>query len=347
MRPLWWVPGGLASSFLVIGDVGCSGEGYEELQANVRAMHRRAEQHPPEFVLVPGDNFYTHGVSSEEDPQWEKILAPFLQGPALDVPLYAALGNHDWLGDPAAQVQRHYRGGRPRWVMPHYWYTAEHEVEGGRLLVVVLDTQILAPEETWDAKDRLPSSEQRDRQLDWFSTVLAQATQEWIIVVGHYPIYSRGPDRALDSRILARDIKPLMDQHGVDLYVSGHDHLLQRFEDDGLVSIVAGSGCKLSHVLPYAAPQMVWGEVTHGFAEATVVGDEMTVGWFSSNGTQLRQDAHRRKPKRRYTVEKPMGSADHWGAQQRPWTGMEAVIGMALSFALGAVLEKKLFLLRS
>lgn len=61
--------------------------------------------------------------------------------------------------------------------------------------------------------------------------MLNVTTVEWLVVVGNDPIYSageRGPTWALVDVLL-----PLLQDHGVALYVSGRDPLMQHFAPTG------------------------------------------------------------------------------------------------------------------
>lgn len=68
----------------------------------------------------------------------------------------------------------------------------------------------------------------KEEQLKWLQTVRPAAPNEWLIVMGHWPIFSfrgNGPSRTLQKSVL-----PWMRRAKVDLYLSGHDHALQLIE---------------------------------------------------------------------------------------------------------------------
>jgi len=46
---------------------------------------------------------------------------------------------------------------------------------------------------------------------------------DWVLVAGHYPIYSRGPHGDTDE--LVTYLWPLLLEFGVDAYICGHDHI--------------------------------------------------------------------------------------------------------------------------
>jgi len=229
-------------------------------------------------------------VQSPSSKQWEQVMGKF-SAKSLQVPFYAVMGNHDWRGKPEAQVQRHYQerrqlGAQARWTMPHYWYTVRHEVEDQDVLLVFLDTPILAPEETeQSARDNLPGFEQRLNQLAWLEHVLATASETWVIVVGHYPLYSAG-DHGPSATLIA-DIAPLLEKYGVDAYFSGHDHIMAAFQTNW-TQVVVGSGCKLNQIREYSAnPESSWAASVFGFAEVKLTKGKMTTTWIKSDGRRM------------------------------------------------------------
>ena len=52
----------------------------------------------PEFVLSLGDNFYSKGVKSVDDPQFKSKYEETFDSPSLQVPWYVCSGNHDYYG---------------------------------------------------------------------------------------------------------------------------------------------------------------------------------------------------------------------------------------------------------
>ena len=50
-----------------------------------------------------------------------------------------------------------------------------------------------------------------------------QVQPDWLVVVGHYPVYSSGEHMDMDE--LIENLVPLMKKYGVDAYFCGHDHI--------------------------------------------------------------------------------------------------------------------------
>src|SRR5262249_26224234 len=71
--------------------------------------------------------------------------------------------------------------------------------------------------------------------LRWLTTDLATNRQDWLIAYCHHPPYTRGShnsdnDRDSDGRMrLVRErVLPLLEEHGLDLMMSGHSHAYER-----------------------------------------------------------------------------------------------------------------------
>ncbi len=46
---------------------------------------------------------------------------------------------------------------------------------------------------------------------------------KWLIVAGHYPIYSAGSNGDINE--LKQNLLPLLLEYKIDAYISGHDHI--------------------------------------------------------------------------------------------------------------------------
>ena len=64
------------------------------------------------------------------------------------------------------------------------------------------------------------------RQHRWLEEALGASRARWKIAVGHKPLYSSGKHGG--SRSLREHVLPLLLEHGVDLFLVGHDHLYER-----------------------------------------------------------------------------------------------------------------------
>jgi tartrate-resistant acid phosphatase type 5 len=240
---------GTPLAFLAIGDWGV--EGAEAQRPVARAMGLAAAEANAEFVLSAGDNFYPCGVRSADDPQWKTSFEDVYDAPSLQVPWHAALGNHDYRGDPGAQLA--YARRSRRWRMPGRYYALRTTAGQAAVDIFVLDTTpiCIEPEEAvarlLRGRTTLPDPEP---QLRWIAAQLAASRAPWKLVVGHHPIRSGGKHGG--SPVLAARLEPLLERHGVQLYVCGHDHVLQHIQVGRTHHVCSGSGASAGAVAPVA-----------------------------------------------------------------------------------------------
>jgi 3',5'-cyclic AMP phosphodiesterase CpdA len=82
-------------------------------------------------------------------------------------------------------------------------------------------------------------------QVGWLEGALKESTAKWKIAVFHHPIYSsageHGPSLGLRSRI-----EPILTRYGVNVVISGHDHVYERVKpQQGVQYFVSGAGGKV------------------------------------------------------------------------------------------------------
>jgi 3',5'-cyclic AMP phosphodiesterase CpdA len=224
----------------VVGDIGDSGS---RLTATADAIAELDRRLPLDGLLVLGDNVYPAG-----DPAGlpDTLFDPFAA--VLDhAELLAVLGNHDVMqGHATAQV------GALR--MPGRWW-ARHL---GDVLIVGLDS------------NRIDDPDQRA----WLETTLAEATEQWRIVMVHHPPYSAGYQGSNEE--VRRAFTPLFEQYGVQLVLSGHDHDYQRSDVlDGVTYVVSGAaaGSRRTGTDDFTAVSFSW----HHFVEIAVFSDHLVL----------------------------------------------------------------------
>ena len=190
-----------------VGDFGDPGS---RADATAAAMAAASEWRRYDALVLLGDHVYPRG-----DPERleETLFEPF--APLLDAgtELWPILGNHDVMdGHGPANVEA--------LGMPGRWY-AEHAAD---TLFVGLD-----------------SNDLDDAQLAWLDEVLDDSDATWKIVALHHPPYSSGyQGSSLEARRL---VSPIVERHGVQLVLSGHEHDYERSVPiDGVTYIVSGAG---------------------------------------------------------------------------------------------------------
>lgn len=248
---------------VAFGDFGTGSDAQAALGKTLATYHATR---PFDLGITLGDNFYSIGMVSPSDPrwqsQWEQVYGP------LDIPFYAALGNHDWghPDSPAAEIL--YSARTTTWRMPSAYYT----YTAGPVQFFALDTQSVALSE---------------RQLRWLDTELSRSQARWKVVYGHHPIYSGGAYE--DRPDLISKLLPVL-RNRVDAYICGHDHNLQSLRPDGNVRfyIAGGGGAGLYDLRPYE--RSVFSSRSNGFAVIDADQQQMSVSLVDGKGVTLYTD---------------------------------------------------------
>jgi len=195
--------------FAVIGDMGTGDpEQYDVAQQMARFHAKFAFGH----VITLGDNIY--GGQGPQDLV-KKFSQPYK--PLLDagVRFYAALGNHD---DPANVSYPLWNMGGQR----YYAYVVKN------VAFFVLDSDQLDP-----------------KQVTWITNALKASHDAWKICYFHHPLYSDGATHgsSVDLRVV---LEPLFVANGVNVVLSGHDHIYERTTPQkGITYFVSGAAGQL------------------------------------------------------------------------------------------------------
>lgn len=228
------VPAATNAGEVVLYALGDWGDGKGGQRAVADAMVRRAATEPPDLVLSLGDNFYPKGVATATDRLWDERFRSVYGDAALETPWFAVLGNHDHRGNVSAEVA--HSGIDPKWHMPQRYFNHVQPVGGQTdLELFFLDTTTLAADE-----DMLSAELADPEQLQWLEGALAKSTARWRIVAGHHPVFSGG--RHGNTPVLVRYLKPLLERHGVQAYLNGHDHDLQHVLLGNVHYLTSGAG---------------------------------------------------------------------------------------------------------
>ncbi|MEM1054069.1 MAG: tartrate-resistant acid phosphatase type 5 family protein [Bacteroidota bacterium] len=269
-----------ALNFLIVGDWGRNGFFN---QRNVgRAMGVTAEAIASQFTISTGDNFYTEGVQTIEDPKWERSYEDIYDAPSLMTRWYAVLGNHDWQGDYTAQID--YTEASDRWYLPARYYTEILALDDTtEALFVYLDTTPLSERTPKPRKYERTEDWDPDRQLEWLDATLAASDADWKIVVGHHPIYV-GSVRYEDNPRLIADLVPIFERHGVNVYFCGHDHNLQHLRPEGspVDYLISGAGSLTRGVVQ--TPNTLFALQVSGYMAASLTPEAMYVHALEEDG---------------------------------------------------------------
>lgn len=254
--------------FMAIGDMGT---GRPDQYTVAEAMTSKATRDGLDFILTVGDNIYEHGVDSVDDLQWQTKFEKVYADPVLDVPFFATLGNHDYRGSIQAQIE--YTEKSERWNMPAAYYTFTRSLgDGASVQFFALDTT------------PIHKRENVSEQLEWLDDRLEKSEATWKICYGHHPLYSHSV-RNHDTDMIAQ-VESLFIEHGVDLYLAGHDHTLEMLKPvSGVNYVVTGAGGG-----PDKAYNVTWTDESYyastggGYTWYRLAPDELVIEFVRLNG---------------------------------------------------------------
>jgi len=195
--------------FAVIGDSGTGDRAEYEV---ARQLSDSAQVFPFEFVIMLGDNIY--GSERPQDFQ-KKFELPYKTLLDLNIPFYAALGNHD---DPNQRYYKPFNMGGQR------FYSFQRT-----------DTRFFVLDSNYMDKD----------QQAWLEKELSNSTSKWKIAYFHHPLYSSGATHGseVDLRTI---VEPLFIKYGVSVVFAGHEHFYERIKPQkGIAYFTSGGAAKL------------------------------------------------------------------------------------------------------
>ncbi len=264
------VPGKRYAYFIAIGDGGTGSRAQRQVAELINA---KASQDSLHLVLLLGDNFYSKGVKSVDDPQWEEKFESMYDLPFLNVPFFASLGNHDHktAGSPEAQVE--YSKRNTKWRMPARYYTFTRKIDqAATIQFFALDTEAIVEQESRDFARG---------QIEWLESELAKSKATWKIVFGHHPVFSNGDHG--DTPEIKQHIRPLLEKYGVDFYFCGHDHDRQLLQPvAGVNYVVSGTAAKSRDTA--WEDNTIFAATDIGFAWCRVSAEEFHVQFINKDG---------------------------------------------------------------
>jgi len=197
-------------SFLFYGD---SRWGVDIHRMLADLMAKDQQKHGSNVVLHAGD-IVTKGYSL--DLWYDGFFAP--AHPLISrVPIYPSVGNHevnqklyyDYYGLPNNESWYHFRYG-----MADFY---------------ALNTNV----------DYSPGSE----QYAWADKTLSESTAPWKVAFFHHPPFACATSRKPGDVEVQKHLVPLLEKHGVDLVLLGHDHLYGRSRKvNGVTYVISGGG---------------------------------------------------------------------------------------------------------
>jgi tartrate-resistant acid phosphatase type 5 len=281
-------------NLLMIGDFG-SNLSPQTAVAKAMATYLKKHAIQPEALLLAGDNFYNAMEGGLKSERWKTGFEDMYPASVFPGPCYAVLGNHDYHDNKdGEQTQLGYaKQGGTRWTMPDKWYRVDLGPQDSPLATMIfIDTNL--PEisggpyrEDKEKKPRASLTAQEEAaQWDWLQAELSKPRAPFTVVTGHHPVYSNGSHG--DTEALVQKLDPILQEHGVHLYLCGHDHDLQHLELEGRRTsyvLSGGGGARvrdlknLERKVPYAVP-------IYGFSHLRISRERIMVTHIDANGNE-------------------------------------------------------------
>lgn len=258
--------------FYALGDTGSGDESQYRVAAAMEARCRATGGADGIFLL--GDNSYQAGFASIDDPDWEqKIWKPYGSDCLKQMPIYPVLGNHDYKGNPQAQID--YTLVNTRWRFPNRFYS----VQFGDLAQVV----------AFDSEMSEVCFRPQYCSVDFLFDQLGKGEPTWRIVIAHHPLKSSsdhgfGHTGGLRGVLLA----PLLCDRA-DFWLAGHAHHLEHLKPEGcrLDLFVSGGGGGELYETVEGVDESRFARGVNGFLEMELSATESTSRFFGADGALL------------------------------------------------------------
>lgn len=281
-------------NFYVANDLGRNG--YYEQKNIAETMGRMAEAIGIECVAAIGDVHHFEGVASVNDPLWMTNYELIYSHPELMVPWYPTLGNHEYRGNTQAVID--YAKVSRRWIMPDRYYTKVLEDNGVTVRLVFVDTTPLIDKYRQNS-DKYPDAGKQDmqKQLAWLDTTLNNAKEDWVIVLGHHPIYADTGKENSERQDMRQKLNSVLTRHkNVAMYICGHIHNFQHIRQEGCdIDYVVNTSGSLSrpNVKPVEGTRYCSG--IPGFSLVTADKQELTLHLVDKEGKVVYSVHHVKK----------------------------------------------------
>lgn len=268
--------------------------GYYDQKPIAELMGRMGETIGPKCVIAAGDIHHFNGVASVNDPLWTTNYEQIYSHPELMIDWFPVLGNHEYRGNTQAVLD--YGQISRRWMMPSRYYTKVFNKKGLSLRVVFIDTTPLINRYRKEYTTYPDARKQNDvAQLQWLDETLRNAHEDWIIVVGHHPIYAETSKPQEERDDMQKKVLPLLHKYNnVALYACGHIHNFQhiRKSNDKIDYVVNSSASLARKVNPIDGTQFCSSEP--GFSVISATSSQLNLYMIDKEGKVLYTVTHRK-----------------------------------------------------
>ena len=205
-------------NFYLANDLGRNG--YYDQKPIAELMGQMAENVDIEAVVAAGDVHHFEGVRSGNDHLWMTSFELVYSHPELMIP---------W------NPSRH--------------YTNALENDDFTVRLGMIDTAPLLDKYRKDTEKYPDACKQdMDKQLAWLDSVLTSAKEDWVLVVGHHPIYADTDKNDSERLDMEKRVDSILRKHNnVNMYLCGHIHNFQHIRKAGSkIDYVVNTSASLS-----------------------------------------------------------------------------------------------------
>ena len=274
-------------NLFIANDLGRNG--YYE-QKNIAAlMGEMAGEVGPEAVIAAGDVHHFEGVISTQDPLWMTNYELIYSHPELMISWFPVLGNHEYRGSTQAVLD--YRNVSRRWEIGGRYYTKVYDDNGVSIRLVLIDTTPLINRYHHDSTYPDVDSQDTDAQLKWIDETLNAAKEDWVIVVGHHPMYAQTKKDEIEQKDMQSCLLPILQRYKdkVAMYVCGHIHNFQHIRrgNDGIDYVVNTSASLARKVS--ATEGTVFCSPLEGFSVVSATKQQLNLYMIDKTGNVIHQ----------------------------------------------------------
>ena len=274
-------------NLFIANDLGRNG--YYE-QKNIAAlMGEMAGEVGPEAVIAAGDVHHFEGVISTQDPLWMTNYELIYSHPELMISWLPALGNHEYRGSTQAVLD--YRNVSRRWEIGGRYYTKVYDDNGVSIRLVLIDTTPLINRYHHDSTYPDVDSQDIDAQLKWIDETLNAAKEDWVIVVGHHPMYAQTKKDEIEQKDMQSRLLPILQRYKdkVAMYICGHIHNFQHIRrgNDGIDYVVNTSASLARKVS--ATEGTVFCSPLEGFSVVSATKQQLNLYMIDKTGNVIHQ----------------------------------------------------------
>ena len=274
-------------NLFIANDLGRNG--YYEQKPIAELMGKMGEEIGPEAVIAAGDVHHFEGVISTQDPLWMTNYELIYSHPELMISWLPVLGNHEYRGSTQAVLD--YRNVSRRWEIGGRYYTKVYDDNGVSIRLVLIDTTPLINRYHHDSTYPDVDSQDIDAQLKWIDETLNAAKEDWVIVVGHHPMYAQTKKDEIEQKDMQSRLLPILQRYKdkVAMYLCGHIHNFQHIRrgNDGIDYVVNTSASLARKVS--ATEGTVFCSPSEGFSVVSATKQQLNLYMIDKTGNVIHQ----------------------------------------------------------